>query len=441
MPSTSRGYPYPSGSDDVDIPGDIQALADAVNTDVGTIATTTPSAPVLQTLADAAGDLAVGSAADTFGRLALGTDNYALTVNTGGAGVAKIGWEDPTANPLTVTAMALKVNTATVGNLLTANQASVETDTTGLGVASAATVARSTAQAKVGSASLLVTSTAVDASAGAAGTPRATSGVAVTPGVTYTGTVSVLNGVGTRTLQVRLLWWDAGGSYLSLTDGTTAAAPAAWATLRATGVAPATAAFVSIEANMVDAGSIGDAYYSDCWGFWEGAGGQWALPGTPITNLGYYTDESVGRRLFQWDANNSRWQQTFGDTGWRDVTGSIAAGLAATNPTLTLYVRRHGIRVSWLLFEGAAGTATGLVNILAAVPAGFNQTPAVSTYAAYPLMNYATGQVTLESVYMSSFDMSTAGWTTIRHTGSWSYTTTDAWPTTLPGTASGSIPA
>lgn len=32
MPSTSRGYPYPSGSDDVDIPGDMQALAAAVNT-------------------------------------------------------------------------------------------------------------------------------------------------------------------------------------------------------------------------------------------------------------------------------------------------------------------------------------------------------------------------------------------------------------------------
>ena len=128
MPSTSRGYPYPSGSDDVDIPGDIQALADAVNTDVGTIAATTPSAPVLQTLADAAGDLAVGSAADTFGKLALGTDNYALTVNTGGAGVAKIGWEDPTANPLTSAALALKVDDATVGNLLTANQASLESN-------------------------------------------------------------------------------------------------------------------------------------------------------------------------------------------------------------------------------------------------------------------------------------------------------------------------
>ena len=37
MPSTSRGYPYPSGSDDVDIPGDMQALAAAVNTDVGAV--------------------------------------------------------------------------------------------------------------------------------------------------------------------------------------------------------------------------------------------------------------------------------------------------------------------------------------------------------------------------------------------------------------------
>lgn len=31
MPNTSKGYPYPSGSDDVDVPGDIQALADAVD--------------------------------------------------------------------------------------------------------------------------------------------------------------------------------------------------------------------------------------------------------------------------------------------------------------------------------------------------------------------------------------------------------------------------
>ena len=426
MPSTSRGYPYPAGSDDVDIPGDMAALAAALNTDVGTVVTNA----VQHSLADAAGDLAVGSAADTFGRLALGTDNYALTVNTAGSGVAKIGWEDPTANPLTVTAMALKVNTATVGNLLTANQASVETDTTGLGVASAATVARSTAQAKVGSASLLVTSTAVDASAGAAGTPRATSGVAVTPGVTYTGTVSVLNGVGTRTLQVRLLWWDAGGSYLSLTDGTTAAAPAAWATLRATGVAPATAAFVSIEANMVDAGSIGDAYYSDCWGFWEGAGGQWALPGSVIANQGFYTDESVGRRLFQWDANNSRWQMTFGDTGWRDVSAGLESGT-----TGEWRMRRVNSTVTHHVYN-----VTNSSGAMYTIPTGF-RTASYGTVIPLTKWDLTAGAVLLNSPTSGNCTLSDGlkGYTGAYYM--FTHDTSDAWPATLPGTAVGSIPA
>jgi hypothetical protein len=31
MPNTSKGFPYPAGSDNVDVPGDIQALADAVD--------------------------------------------------------------------------------------------------------------------------------------------------------------------------------------------------------------------------------------------------------------------------------------------------------------------------------------------------------------------------------------------------------------------------
>jgi hypothetical protein len=35
MPNTTKGYPYPQGSDDVDVPGDIQALADAVDASPG----------------------------------------------------------------------------------------------------------------------------------------------------------------------------------------------------------------------------------------------------------------------------------------------------------------------------------------------------------------------------------------------------------------------
>ena len=249
------------------------------------------------------------SAAIAVSKLAAGSEGETVSTVSGVPTWASVLPADQVANVVPKSA---------VGNLLTANQASIETDTTGLAVANVATIARSTAQAKVGSASLLITDTNGTANAGAAGTPRGTSGIAVTPGVTYTGTASVLKGVGTRTLQLRLLWWDAGGSYLSLT---------AWTTLIATGVAPATAAFVSVETKMNDVGSINDSYYADCWGFWQGAGGQWALPGTPITNLGFYTDESVGRRLFQWDANNNRWQQTYGDTGWRNVTSLITGSV------------------------------------------------------------------------------------------------------------------
>jgi hypothetical protein len=37
MPTTSRGYPYPNPGDPADVPADIQALATALNTDVGGI--------------------------------------------------------------------------------------------------------------------------------------------------------------------------------------------------------------------------------------------------------------------------------------------------------------------------------------------------------------------------------------------------------------------
>ena len=68
MPSTSRGYPYPSGSDDVDIPGDMQALAAAVNTDIWRDCGNHRLRAGAANLADAAGDLIVASANDTFAK-------------------------------------------------------------------------------------------------------------------------------------------------------------------------------------------------------------------------------------------------------------------------------------------------------------------------------------------------------------------------------------
>jgi hypothetical protein len=55
---------------------------------------------VANALVDAAGDLIVGSADNTVGRLALGTNGYVLTVDTAGSGVAKVKWAAPAASGL-----------------------------------------------------------------------------------------------------------------------------------------------------------------------------------------------------------------------------------------------------------------------------------------------------------------------------------------------------
>jgi len=40
MPNTSRGYPYPLSTAAADVPADLLLLVNALNTDVGTVATT-----------------------------------------------------------------------------------------------------------------------------------------------------------------------------------------------------------------------------------------------------------------------------------------------------------------------------------------------------------------------------------------------------------------
>jgi len=348
------------------------------------------------------------------------------------------------------TVAAAKLDAATVGNLLTTNQASVETDTTGFSAIAGCTIARTTAQAKVGAASLLVTSTTGASGGGAAGTPRATSGKAVTPGVTYTGIASVLNGVGTRTLQVRLLWWDAVGAFISTADGQTSTAPATWATLYATGVAPANAAYVSVEVNMTTVGAIGDAYYIDCLGLWLGAGGTWALPGTPIANLGFYTDESVGRRLFQWDANNARWQTTFSASGIRALTTWDAAGVV-TGTALPAGWGPVSGQAGFIRIERNGPRVTTYIQMLQAtstnptpypIPSGFSGSP-VSPQFLVPMVPGAGAQVSRTWQNSAGLGRGASSLFTANdyvYAAEITWQTTDAWPTALPGTAVGTIP-
>jgi hypothetical protein len=74
MPATTKGLPYPSSSDGIDIPGDLQSLAEATDSAL--------DAYLSEALVEAKGDLLVGTAADTLTRLAVGANRKVLMADS-----------------------------------------------------------------------------------------------------------------------------------------------------------------------------------------------------------------------------------------------------------------------------------------------------------------------------------------------------------------------
>jgi len=320
------------------------------------------------------------------------------------------------------------VASATVGNLLTANQASLETDATGWVQGANSTVARSTATALHGSASLAMTCTG----AGDASCALSVGAYApVTPGVVYGGTLATKAATTGRICAVSISWYTAGGAFISATSSpSTLSNTSTWTTIHTAGVAPATAAGARLVLDIAGP-SASEVHYVDCAGVWVGAGGQWALPGTPIVNLGTYTDESVGRRIFTYDNVNQRFQQTYGDTGLRNMTSALGGSSHYTINNADL--RRVGSMVEFYCdFTTTASWVAG--DTLVVLPAGFDLP--LSRYGAITF--YASSAAAISSGYnVNLYSLATG--TTYRVHGTWQVTS--AWPTSLPGTASGSIPA
>ena len=86
MPSTSKGLPYPSGTDVPDIVSDLQAIAEAVDTELDDYSTTShnhDSAYLAPTVLNAKGDLITATADNTLSILTRGsTDGHVLTIDT-----------------------------------------------------------------------------------------------------------------------------------------------------------------------------------------------------------------------------------------------------------------------------------------------------------------------------------------------------------------------
>lgn len=154
--------------------------------------------------------------------------------------------------------------------------------------------------------------------------------------------------------------------------------------------------------------------------------------GTPFNTF----DETAGRRLDIWDPINGREQLVYGDTGLRDISASLADIFNDAGVGKKAYLRRVGALVE-LTIDGMQATGDGGLTASGALPIGFR-----------PATPFAYGSAArvfdtqLEGIYVASsgtvgLDGASAG-SSCRATLTW--TTSNAWPTTLPGLAVGTIP-
>lgn len=152
-------------------------------------------------------------------------------------------------------------------NVLSANQASLETNTTGWAAVSNCAIARSTAQASSGSASLELTASASGDMT--ASTTTATK-FTVTANQEFSAIADFRAGTTSRTAQVGIRYLNSAGSTISTTYGTGVSdTSSAWVTASATVIAPPTATHAQVFVKITSAGS-GEVHYVDKIGFHSG---------------------------------------------------------------------------------------------------------------------------------------------------------------------------
>lgn len=122
------------------------------------------------------------------------------------------------------------------------------------------------------------------------------------------------------------------------------------------------------------------------------------------------------------------------DTGWRNVTASLDSTFKTNNANATVLLRRVGDRVEWILNETVAGSTSGTATLWTTVPSGFRPLSSPGL-AAVACLNPNSGLPISESLYINVSTMYGFGWTAVRHYALLAYSTADAWPTSLPGSA------
>lgn len=149
------------------------------------------------------------------------------------------------------------------------------------------------------------------------------------------------------------------------------------------------------------------------------------LPWYTLTSV--RTDQTAGRAMYAWDELNNREQLTYGDTGVRNLEAEIINGWTAGG----FKIRRLGYEVTLYCYNINPAAQTGIS--MWAIPLGFRPYAPVTTLS-FPFTGGALYMTSLDVQPNTGASSATGAFQIAK------YTTNDAWPTVLPGTASGSIP-
>jgi len=161
-------------------------------------------------------------------------------------------------------------------NFLSDNQASLETNTAGWVAVTNSSIARSTAQASIGSASLAITATA---SGDSVATTTTGTAFIVTPSAEFSATAEFRANTTARSTAVGIEWRNSSGTTISTAYGTAETdSTSAWNQCTVTATAPATAATALVAVKIISAGSS-EVHYVDKIGFHAGDSPFWTRGG------------------------------------------------------------------------------------------------------------------------------------------------------------------
>lgn len=162
-------------------------------------------------------------------------------------------------------------------SLVTPNQASLETGTTGWTANGNCAIAQSAAQALDGTKSLSKTSTA--AGDMKATTNQGAGGMPVSASTQYTAVASFRSAVSGRSARVRVYWYQSGGgasAVRAFDDGSNVTdTTSGWTQASVTAVSPSDAAFAAIETWVIATGAASEVHYVDAIGFVPGSSTVW----------------------------------------------------------------------------------------------------------------------------------------------------------------------